>query len=91
MNVGFEFQDMWIVEVNLGIESRASRKCNIQIVCSMLSAEGACKDLQALAQLSKYYTHAFYMSHIPCLSGLIVYQFLEFSIMVFYICFIHQQ
>ena len=54
MDIGFKFQDMWLVEVNLSIESRASRKCGIQTICSMLSAEGTYKDLQALAKLSKY-------------------------------------
>ncbi|WJX18524.1 hypothetical protein P8452_08316 [Trifolium repens] len=37
-----------VVDVNLGIESRTGRRCCTQIICSMLSAEGAYKDLQAL-------------------------------------------
>ena len=67
MNVGFKFQYMWVVEVNLGIESSASRKCCIQIICSVLSAERAYKDLQALAKLSKYCIYALYMLYMLCL------------------------
>ena len=71
MNIGFKFQDMWVVEVNLSIESRASRKCCIETICSMLSAEGTYKDLQALAKLSKYCIYALYISYMPCLYGLL--------------------